>query len=115
LESLYVKAKGAFPENRRVNLGKQYATKLKAYPSNPAYDCVFNPLFENVYDKQLNTIQPIGLRVKSHIENSYIILDDTAPIVIPENLPWLNPKPIFNFKFTQYKTSETNPLKTLAS
>jgi hypothetical protein len=34
----------------------QYASKLKAYPSNPAYDCVFNPLYENVYDKQPNTI-----------------------------------------------------------
>jgi hypothetical protein len=21
----------------------QYATKLKAYPSNPGYNCVFNP------------------------------------------------------------------------
>ena len=45
--------------NRRIKLGMQYASKLKAYPSNPAYDCVFNPLYENVYDKQPNTIQPI--------------------------------------------------------
>ena len=37
-------------------------------------------------------------------------MDDTALIVIPENLPWLNPKHIFNFKFPQYKKSETNPL-----
>jgi hypothetical protein len=48
----------------------QYATKLKAYPSNPAHDCVFNPLYENVYDKQPNTIQPFGLRVNTHFENS---------------------------------------------
>ena len=27
-------------ENRRIKLGMQYATKLKAYTSNPAYDCV---------------------------------------------------------------------------
>jgi hypothetical protein len=38
---------------------------LKAYPSNPAHDCVFNPLYENVYDKQPNTIQPFGLRVNT--------------------------------------------------
>jgi hypothetical protein len=25
-------------------------------------------------------------------------------------IPWLNPKPTFNFELTQYKTSETNPL-----
>jgi hypothetical protein len=88
----------------------QYAPKLKAYPSNPAYDCVFNPLCENVYDKQPNTIQPFGLRVKSHFENSDINLDDIAPIVIPENPPWLNPKPTFNFELPKYKKSETNPL-----
>jgi hypothetical protein len=29
-------------------------------------------LYENVYDKQPNTIQPFGLRVKSHFENSDI-------------------------------------------
>ena len=59
----------------------QYATKLKAYLSNPAHDCVFNPLYENVYDKQPNTIQPF---------------------VIPENSPWLNPKRTFNKELTQH-------------
>jgi hypothetical protein len=31
-------------------------------------------------------------------------------MVIPENPPWLNPKPTFNFELTQHKKSETNPL-----
>jgi hypothetical protein len=53
-------------ENRRIKLGMQYATKLKTYPSNPAYDCVFNPLFEIVYDKQPNTIQPFGYKFGRH-------------------------------------------------
>jgi hypothetical protein len=100
---LYVEANEPSLENRRIKLGMQYATKLKAYPSNPAYDCVFNPLCKNVYDKQPNTIQPFG--VKSHFENSDINLNDIAPIVIPENPPWLNPKPTFNFELTQYKKS----------
>ena len=59
IESLYVEANEPSLENRHIKLGMQYATKLKAYPSNPAYECVFNPLFENVYDKQPNTIQPL--------------------------------------------------------
>jgi hypothetical protein len=83
---------------------------LKVYPSNLAYDCVDYPLREDVYYKQPNTIQLFGLRVKSHIENSNINLDDIAPIVIPENPPWLNPKPIFNCELTQYKQIHTNPL-----
>ena len=53
---------------------------------------VFNPLYENVYDKQPNTIQPFGLPVKSHFENSDINFDDIAPIVIRENPPWLKQK-----------------------
>jgi ribonuclease HI len=88
----------------------QYATKLKTYPSNPAHDCVFNPQYENDYDKQPNTIQPFRLRVNTHFENSDINLDDIAPIVIPENHPWLNPKRTFSFEITQHKKSETNPL-----
>ena len=43
---------------------------------------VFNPLYGNVYDKQPNTIQPIGLPVKSHFDINF---DDIAPIVIREN------------------------------
>ena len=35
---------------------------------------------------------------ENHTENSYINLDGTSPIVIPENRPWLNPKPIFNLQ-----------------
>jgi len=27
----------------------QHATTLKAYPSNPAYDCVFHPLYSKVF------------------------------------------------------------------
>ena len=62
VESVCVEANEPSLENRRIKLGMQYATKLKTYLSNPEYDCVFNPLFEIVYDKQPNTIQPFGLR-----------------------------------------------------
>ena len=55
-------------KNRGIKLGMQYATKLKTYPSNPAHDCVFIPLCENVYDKQPNTIQPFGLWVNTHLK-----------------------------------------------
>ena len=58
VESVYVEASDPSLENRRIKLGLQYVTKLKTYPSNPADDCVFNPLYENVNDKQPNTIQP---------------------------------------------------------
>jgi hypothetical protein len=45
----------------------------------------------------------LGLRVKLNFENSDINLDDIAPIIIPENPPQLNPKPIFNFENTKIR------------
>ena len=95
VESLYVQENEPSHENRRINHGMQYATTLTAYPSNPA-KTVFNPLYENDDDNQPNTIQPFGIH-----------LDDIAPNVIPENPPWLSPKPIFNVELTQCKKSET--------
>jgi hypothetical protein len=71
---LYVEANEPSLENRRIKLGMQYATKLKAYPSHPAYECVFNPLFENVYDKQPNTIQPFGLTQYEKSETSPLLI-----------------------------------------
>jgi len=60
VESLYVEANEPSVENRRNKFGMQYATKLKVYPSNPAYDCVFilyikmftinNPIQDNLLD-----------------------------------------------------------------
>jgi hypothetical protein len=89
VESLYVEAIEPSLENRRIKLGMQYATKLKAILQILDITVFLILLYENVYDKQPNTIQPFGLRVKSHFENSDINLDDIAPIVIPENPPWL--------------------------
>jgi hypothetical protein len=40
VESLYVEANEPSLEIRRIKLGMQYANKLKAYPSNPAYDFI---------------------------------------------------------------------------
>ena len=63
VESQYVEANEPSLENRHIKLGIQYATILKAYPSNLAYDCVVNPLYENVYLKEPNTIKSFGLRI----------------------------------------------------
>jgi hypothetical protein len=51
----------------------KYIIIVKAYPSNPAYDCVFNPLHEYAYDKQPNTIQAFGLRLKSDLTLTFMI------------------------------------------
>ena len=52
VNSLYTEANEPSLEHRRIKLGLQYTTKLRAYPSNPAYECVFKPLYEDLYNKQ---------------------------------------------------------------
>ena len=48
VESLYVEA-GELPlEQRRIKLALQYITKLKATPSNPAYNCIPSRLYTEV-------------------------------------------------------------------
>ena len=64
----------------------QYAAKLKAYSSDFAHDCVFYPLYENVYHKQPNTIKSFELRIQSHIENYNINLIQNLLLIL--NLEW---------------------------
>ena len=67
IESLYVEANEPSLTNRRIKLSLQYITKLKAHPSNPAHDCVFNPLYEKIFEKHENKIPPLGIRIKPHL------------------------------------------------
>ena len=64
VESLYVEADEHSLSDRRLKLGLQYAVKLKAYSDNPAYNCVFNPIYEDIFAKHENKIPPLGLRLK---------------------------------------------------
>ena len=68
VESLYAEANEPSLSNRRIKLGLQYATKLKAYPDNPAYSCVFNPPYEHIFEKHVNKIPPFGIRIKPHLQ-----------------------------------------------
>ena len=76
VESLYVEAGEPPLEQRRIKLSLQYITKLKATPSNPAYDCVFHPKNHQKYTRNTKTIAPLGIRMKHHLESSYTMLDE---------------------------------------
>ena len=51
VDSLDVEANEPSLDLRRRKLTLQYIVKLKANIVNPAFDCVFHPQFENIYDK----------------------------------------------------------------
>ena len=66
----------------------QYIVKLKANIDNPAYDCVFNPQYENVYDKIKKCIKSIGFRIQKQIDDSNIPLDIIKPVSHSKIPPW---------------------------
>ena len=110
VESLYAEANEPSLCNRRIKLGLQYITKLKALDDNPAYDCVFSPSYEPVYEKHVNKISPFGQRIKKHIDQIDFDLDEISPISIPKSPPWELPQPKMIFDLRVHKKSETNPL-----
>ena len=76
VKSLYVEV-GELPlEQRRIKLALQYITKLKATPSNPAYNCVFHPDYIQRYERNTKVIAPLGIGMKNHLEKCNIILDE---------------------------------------
>ena len=50
IPSLYVEADEPSLSERRVKLSLQYITKLKSNPTNPAYECVFEPMYTTLFE-----------------------------------------------------------------
>ena len=63
ITSLYVEADEPSLYLRREKLSLQYAIKLAANPSNPAFRVTFSPQFSELYELKPHTIKPFGLRV----------------------------------------------------
>ena len=64
--SLYVEANESSLDLRRLKLTLQYIVKLKANIDNPAFDCVFNPQYEHLYDKnKKNVLNQLALEFMS--------------------------------------------------
>ena len=109
VESLYVEA-GELPlEQRRIKLSLQYIAKLKSTPSNPAFQCVFNPDYEQKYLRNVKTIPPLGIRIKEHLHESDIdlnqICDDDDIYDIP---PWELCTPTINLTLHATSKKETH-------
>ena len=108
MESLYVEANEPSLENRRIKLSFQYVVKLSAIPSNPAYNCVFHLNYQNLFEARPTYIQPLGLRIKPHLEGSNIDLNEIKQIEILDHPPWELCKPQVCLDLTKHKKAETD-------
>lgn len=110
IESLYAEANEPSLGDRRLKLGLQYVSKLMAYPDSPAYDCVINPIYVDIYRKHESKTPPFGIRIKPHLEAIHLETNAVTPVVTSKCPPWELPHPSFIFDLREYKKSDTNPL-----
>ena len=54
VDSWYAEAHEVLLQLKSEKLALQFYTKLKSCPSNPTYDCIFNPKYEQHFEKRKN-------------------------------------------------------------
>ena len=70
--SLYVEADEPSLYSRREKLSLQYAIRLAANPSNPAYEVTFPPNYVNLYEQKPKAIKSFGIRISPLLESANI-------------------------------------------
>ena len=57
-------------------------------PKNPAYNCVFNPKYDRLYNDKPTAIKPFGLRIQPLLEQANISIKNVQPSSLPSKEPW---------------------------
>ena len=110
IPSLYVEADEPSLSERQVKLSLQYITKIKSNPTNPAYECVFEPMFTTLFEHKTTAKSPLDFRMKDHILSADIPMEDIQPTKSLSVPPWQLVKPIVNMDLTKLPKSSTNSL-----
>lgn len=107
--SLCVEANEPSLHLRREKLGLQYAIRLAANPSNPAFKINFPPQFSDLYERKPHFIKSFGLRILPLLESSNIHFKDIQKQDIATVPSWCVKKPNVLFDLHKSKKSESNP------
>ena len=93
VSSLYVEADEPSLWLRREKLSFQYAIRLAANPSNPAFEVTFPPQFQEYYERKPNAIKSFGLCIASLLESSNTNTKNIQKHVFPDIPSWCITKP----------------------
>ncbi len=92
-----------------MKLGLQYSLKPASNPSNPAYDCVFDRKYEDLYLLRHTVIPPFGIRIAPDLDCTELDLDQISKFTVPAAPPWQLAQPTVLFDINTHKKSDTNP------
>ena len=108
--SLYVEADEPSLTLRREKLFLQYAIRLAANPSNPAFKVTFSPQFLELYERKPTAIRPFGLRVLPLLDSTNINPNNIGKHFITEIPSWCMKKPDSLFDLHTSKKSASDSL-----
>ena len=87
----------------------QYSTKLKSCPSNPAYDCTFNPKYKQHIERKEKTIKPFGLWMMSTQQESKIPLNYIHESIFLQTPLWIIKTPKVILELNEHSKLKTHP------
>ena len=90
---------------RREKLSLQYAIRLAANPSNPAFEVTFPPQFQEYYERKPNAIKSFGLRIAPLLESSNINTKNIQKHSFSDIPSWCITKPTILFDLHNSKKS----------
>ena len=89
----------------REKLSLQYAIRLAANPSNPAFEVTFPPQFQEYYERKPNAIKSFGLRVAQLLESANINTKNIPKHSFSDIPSWCITKPTILFDLHNSKKS----------
>jgi len=94
---------------RRRKLSILHCLKLSSSPQNPTYNTVFNCKFKDLFERKLNQIPPLSIRVQPDLWAIGFVKRNALTYSIPANPPWLLKRPHINYNIHRSLKDNTSP------
>ena len=109
IESLQIEANEPSLTLRRAKLSALYTLKLASNIHNPAYECIFHPQYQLLFERRIKTIPTFGIRALKLVQDLKIDLSTIASYRRPLVSPWLCKFPVVCFEMQTGNKSNTSP------
>ena len=110
IESLYVEANEPPLSLRRYKLALQYYIKLTSCPQNPAYNCIMETRYKNLFENKEKAIKPFNLRIQTLLNEIKINPKIIHNTILPKTVPWTINQPIIKLDLTKFSKTKTYPI-----
>ena len=110
IESLYIEANEPPLSLRRYKLALHYYIKLISCFQNPAYNCIMETRYKNLFENKEKVIKPFNLRIQTLLNEIKINLKIIHDTILPKTAPWTINQPIIKLDLTKLSKTKTHPI-----